>query len=309
MFGKREVSVFVINGFLEGGKTTFIKEAIIGDPGMKKERVVIVCCEEGEIEYESLPSNIHVVTLEDKEQLTRDVFFKIDEQYKPTYVIIEYNSIWGMETLYSTPKPEEWKLVDQLTVIDGTTFEQYFTNMKNIFVDMLRTATNVIVNRCTRDDDFRFYKNNIRRCAPQANIMYVSDEEGIMDIMLEEDLPYNLNDPVISLDDDSFVIWYIDMLDNPQRYLGKTVQYVAMVRKRDYYRAGYFMAGNMVMTCCEDDMQYMGFLCKSEKSTAIGHGDYVRVRGEVRYEYAPEYGEEGPVLYAKKVIPIQNPQK
>ncbi|MBQ9984787.1 MAG: GTPase [Oscillospiraceae bacterium] len=309
MADKRNVPVFVVNGFLDGGKTTFVKTALIGDPKMEKERVLIICCEEGENEYEDLPGNIHVHIVEEKEELIGDVLFRLDEKFNPTYVIIEYNGMWGMQQLYSTPKPDSWRLVDQITVIDSTTLESYFANMKSIFADMLRSSTTVFVNRCTREDDFRMYKDNIKRCAPRAELMYLSDEEGIMDITLEEDLPYSLNDKVIKLDGDSFVVWYIDMNDNIDRYIGKVVEYSAQVVRPGYLRKGLFFAGNMVMTCCEDDMQFLGFLCKNDSATGISEGDYVRVRAEVAYEFVPEYGEEAPVLYAKRVTPVANPKK
>lgn len=309
MFGQRKVPVFIINGFLEGGKTTFIQNAIIRDPKMAKERVVLIVCEEGEVEYDSLPDNIHVHVIDDKEHCTSDVFGKLNEKYKPTYVIIEYNGVWGMQTIYQVPMPKSWKLVDQITVIDATTFEGYFNNMKSIFADMLRSSTTVVMNRCTRQDDFKFYKDSIKRTNPQADIMYVSDEEGIMDIMLEEDLPYDLKAPVIVLDKDSYVIWYIDMMDNAARYEGKTIEYVAQAAKPDYFREGYFLTGNMVMTCCEDDMQFLGFVCKYDKADTVEEGGYVRVRAEIHTEFSPEYEEEGPVLYAKSVSPVAKPKK
>lgn len=309
MFGQRKVPVFIINGFLESGKTTFIKNAIIKDPKMKKERVLLIVCEEGEIEYENLPENMKVHAIEDKGNVRSDVFGKLNEKYKPTFVIIEYNGVWGMQTLYQTPMPAAWRLADQMTIVDATTFESYFANMKSIFADMLRSSTSVIMNRCTRQDDFKMYKDSIKRTSPQAEIMYVSDEEGIMDIMLEEDLPYDLNAPVIVLDKDSYVVWYIDMMDNIDRYVGKMVEYVAQAARPDYFRDGYFLTGNMVMTCCEDDMQFLGFVCKYDKAAAVEEGGYVRVRAEIRNEFAPEYEEEGPVLYAKSVAPVSKPKK
>ncbi len=308
MFGQRNVPVFIINGFLESGKTTFIKNAIIRDPKMKKERVVIVSCEEGEVEYENLPENIHVHIIDEKENVASDVFGKLNEKYKPTYVIIEYNSVWGMQTLYQTPMPKAWRLVDQITVIDATTFESYFNNMKSIFADMLRSSTTVVMNRCTREDNFKMYKDSIKRTSPQADIMYVSDEEGIMDIMLEEDLPYALTDEVIKLDKESYIVWYIDMMDNINRYMGKSVEYIAQVAKPDYFREGYFLAGNMVMTCCEDDMQFLGFVCKYDKANILEEGSFVRIKGEIHYEFAPEYEEEGPVLYLTSAAPVPKPK-
>lgn len=309
MFKERRVPVFVVTGFLESGKTTFIRNALISDPKLEKEKVLLICSEEGEMEYGELPKNIRMENLEDPEELTGDLLEKLDREFRPTFVIFELNCMWGMKTLYQQKRPKAWQLVDHITVIDSTTFESYFSNMKNIFVDMISASMTVLMNRCTREDDFKFYKDTIRRISPRAEILYISDEEGRLDITLEEDLPYSLNDPVISLDDETYVIWYIDMMDNPERYIGKVVEYVGQVMKPPYYREEVCTVGNMVMTCCEDDMQFFGYLCKLGSATGVAEGDYIRIRGEVRWEYAPEYAEEGAVLYAKKVVPVSGPKK
>ena len=55
MFGRREKvmkPVFMINGFLESGKTEFINYTL-GQPYFKtKGRTLLIVCEEGEVEYD-----------------------------------------------------------------------------------------------------------------------------------------------------------------------------------------------------------------------------------------------------------------
>ena len=86
--------------------------------------------------------------------------------------------------------------------------------------------------------------------------------EGEINQIFEEDLPYSLDAPVIALDDESYGIWYLDSLDNPERYIGKTVQFVAMVLKPGNFPKDYFVPGRMAMTCCADDMALLGFACE-----------------------------------------------
>ena len=133
MFGERSVPVFIINGFLEGGKTTFIKSAIIQDPKMQKQKILLVVCEEGEIEYDALPENVVMYNIESKDEIASDTCGKLREKYRPTVVVIEYNGVWGMQLLYDTPLPRTWAIADQMTIIDGETFPAYFANMKSIF--------------------------------------------------------------------------------------------------------------------------------------------------------------------------------
>ena len=46
------VPVFFINGFLESGKTSFLKDTIAQDYFKIDEKTVLILCEEGEVEYE-----------------------------------------------------------------------------------------------------------------------------------------------------------------------------------------------------------------------------------------------------------------
>lgn len=304
-----KVPVFVINGFLESGKTTFILNAILRDPNLARERVLLITCEEGEEEYDGLPNNIDLYTIEEKEELSGDLFMDLNRKYKPTYVIIEYNGLFGMQALYDMRTPGAWMIAQQITVIDALTFGAYFANMKSIFADMLRNSSRVFVNRCTRADDFKFYKDSIKSCAPRTDITYVSDDEGILDIMLEEDLPYDVNADVIEISKDNYLIWYIDALEEQERYSGKTVEYIGTVAKPPEVRDGYFIAGNEVMTCCEDDMQFVGFVCKCEKAEQIKEGAVIKLRGEVHYEFSPEYEMEGPVIYVTKTTTMPGENK
>ncbi|MBQ9747673.1 MAG: GTPase [Clostridia bacterium] len=306
---EKRTTVFVINGFLESGKTAFIRSAILRDPGIQYERVVILCCEEGEEEYTDLPDNIRVHCVEEKEDLTGDLLFGIDTLYQPTYVIIEYNGVWGMKTLYEAAMPETWRMAAQFTIIDAETFASYYANMKGIFADMLRFSARVYMNRCTREDDFKLYRDSIKSCAPHTEIFYISDEEGRLDIMLEDDLPYDVSGDVVTVRPEHYVTWYVDMLDNTERYVGKTVVFTAQIAKPGSVREGYFIAGNTVITCCEDDKEFYSFLCGYEKTDFLKEGALMELQGEVRLEFAPEYEYEGPVIYITKATTLRDQNK
>ena len=298
-------AVFVVNGFLESGKTTFIKNAILMDPQLKEERILIICCEEGEAEYDDLPDNVLVHYVDDKENLTADVLKELDDDFDPTYVVAEYNGVWGMQHLYQTKIPMGWRVAGQFSVVDAETFAFYFANMKGIFADMLRLSSRVYVNRCQRDSNFKLMKDSIKSCSPRTDIIYMNDEEGIMNVTLEEDLPYDINDPVIMIKDEDYLTWYIDMTENPARYLGKTVMFSAQVGKPERFRNQYLLAGNMVITCCEDDKQFLGFVCRYERASSLKMGARMNLRCVVRFEEADEYGgNPGPVLYIKKAATI-----
>ena len=67
------VPLFVCTGFLDSGKTTLVKETLMEQEWIQPGRTLLICCEEGEVEYpeEYLKSKnmvLHQVT--EKEQLT-----------------------------------------------------------------------------------------------------------------------------------------------------------------------------------------------------------------------------------------------
>lgn len=70
-----EVPVFLINGFLESGKTTLIKDIINQDSKLQKLDTLLIVCETGEVEYDEYfikENHIDIVYIEDESELTVD---------------------------------------------------------------------------------------------------------------------------------------------------------------------------------------------------------------------------------------------
>ena len=70
-----QVPVYLITGFLESGKTTFIEQVILEGNFVEDEKTLLILTEEGEaeIEPELLEQyNVDVVTVEDKAEFTLD---------------------------------------------------------------------------------------------------------------------------------------------------------------------------------------------------------------------------------------------
>lgn len=66
---------------------------------------------------------------------------------------------------------------------------------------------------------------------PGQRIVLEDAEGEIEQATLEEDLPYDINADVIEIKPEDYGIWYIDCMDQPERYQGKTVEFTAMVLK------------------------------------------------------------------------------
>ena len=129
-----EVPVYLFTGFLDSGKTTFIQETM-EDPGFNGgEKTLILLCEEGEEELHPAKfaaSNVKIVTLEKEEDLTGSFLDKLEQEHKAERVIVEYNGMWMLDTLYSN-MPENWVVYQEMNFSDASLFLTYNNNMRNL---------------------------------------------------------------------------------------------------------------------------------------------------------------------------------
>ena len=174
--------------------------------------------------------------------------------------------------------------------------------------EMVRKSELIIFNRCDGIEDLNNYKRNIKAINQKADIVFET-AEGEIDEIMEEDLPYNLEDEVIELDNQGYGIWYLDSLEHLERYEGKKVSFTAMVVKPRSFPKGYFVPGRMAMTCCAEDMAFLGFACAYEQCDSLEDKQWVKVTAVVKKEYFEDYQEEGPVLHAVSVESAQAPEE
>lgn len=300
--------VYMINGFLESGKTEFICYTVEQPYFQIKGRTLLIVCEEGEGEYSEKilkMSRTDMVLIEDEEDFNTSHLIELEKEYKPERIIIEYNGMWNFKNM---KLPFHWSIEQQITIIDASTFPMYFTNMKSLLAEMLRKSEMIIFNRCDDIEDLSSYKRNVKAINQKADIIF-EDSEGEVNQIFEEDLPYSLEDPVIKLDNEGYGIWYLDSLDHLERYTGKTVQFVAMVLKPSDFPAGYFVPGRMAMTCCADDMAFLGYACKYDRCSELTNKEWVEVTATVHREFWKDYSGEGPVLHAVSVQPAKKPKE
>lgn len=300
--------VYIINGFLESGKTEFIVYTLAQPYFQMKGRTLLVLCEEGEIEYDKellKDSNTILELIEEEEDFTPAALMELDKKYKPERVIIEYNGMWNFKNM---KLPWHWNIEQQITCIDASTFPMYYTNMKSLLAEMVRKSELIIFNRCDGIEDLASYKRNIKAVNQRAEIIF-EDANGEIDEIFEDDLPYNLQDDPIVLDNNGYGIWYIDSMDHLERYQNKRIRFTAQVLKPENFPDDVFVPGRMAMTCCAEDMSFLGYVCKYEKAAQLTQRGWVKVTAVVKKEYWPDYNGEGPVLYAEKVETTKAPRE
>ena len=302
------IPVFMINGFLESGKSEFISYTI-GQPYFAtKGRTLLIVCEEGEVEYDAKllkKSRTDMVLIEEEEDFSISNLMELEKKYKPERVIIEYNGMWNYKEM---KLPIHWKIEQQITTIDASTFTMYYTNMKSMLAEMVRKSEMIIFNRCDGIEDLSNFKRNMKAVNPQADIIF-EDANGEINEILEEDLPFDVNAPVIELDNMGYGIWYIDMMENIDRYVGKTVEFTAMVYVPDKFPKGYFVPGRMAMTCCADDMAFLGYACKYDGVASLKQKEWVKVQAKIQLEKFAGYKGQGPVLHAVSVTKTEKPKE
>ncbi len=301
---REEIPVFLIVGFLESGKTDFLADTLGQDYFQVRGNTLLLICEEGVEEYdEDLLQWSHTIPvfIESQEEMAPEHLEGLRAAHRAERVLIEYNGMWDPRDL---KLPEGWFLNQQIMMVDGSTFSTYFNNMRSIFGNMARNSELIVCNRCDPSMDLTGMKRIFRSVNPKTEVVF-EGEEGELDAFIEEDLPYDLNAPVIEISPENYGIWFLDASDNPDRYDGKKVRFTAMVRKQRKMSGECFIPGRMAMNCCEADMIFLGYLCHSKEAWKWKSRQWVTLTARIRKEYVKAYGEDGPVLYAEEIEPAK----
>lgn len=297
----REIPLFVINGFLESGKTTIIKEIIENNETYQNNTTVVITCEDGEVEYDKdwcLKYGIHVEMIEEQAEFTPEFMRNLDDIYHASQYVIEYNSFFDWD---NQEFPNDMLIYQQITMIDATTFNVMFNNMRQIFQTMVKDSSLVIFNRCDGVKDLSLYRRWIRGMNQNTQIGF-EGANGRLTAMLDEDLPYDLSKDVIAFEDDVYPTWYIEVFDNPEKYMNKTFKFKTFVR--DVTNAT-FVVGRQVMTCCEEDIQFMGYEVINDTDVSVKVNDCIYLECSVELGYSNIANDTVVMLRAHKISKLK----
>lgn len=304
----QEIPVYFFTGFMDSGKTSLVQETLF-ENDFADGKGIIIMCEDGDVEYDVdklAEINFSLVTIEKEEDFTSARLAEINEEYKPETVFIEYNGTWEVAHFLEANLPKGWVVVQSLATVDSTTFENYWNNMRAIMQEQVFDADVVIFNRTDDETDRGKLRRLIKTVNRKAQIVY-ERKDGTIDERPEE-LPFDINQDIIELSDADYGIWYMDAVDNYKKYNGKKVKFLALVYNPDKLKSGMMVPGRFAMTCCEDDITFIGFKCKYPKEKEIPHKSWITITAEVRVEFAMEYKGKGPVLYPISIEPAEKPE-
>ena len=310
--GFRKKPVYFINGFLDSGKTSFLKFTLEQDYFRIRGNTLLILCEEGEEEYEPeliKKSKTIVEILEEQSEFTVEKLTELDKKWHPERIIIEYNGMWSNKDI---KLPSGWEIEQGITCVDASTFSMYFSNMRAMVAEMVKRAELIIFNRCDDCmDSLGTFRRNIKAVNSQAEVVF-ENSQGEINEIFEEDLPYELSKDRIELEGIAFGIWYLDMMDHLERYEGKEVSFLAMVVKpplSEGFPENYFVPGRMAMTCCAEDISFIGFPCEYEGSRTLKNREYINIVAKVIRGMGPGYKGPGPLLKAVSIEKAPKPKE
>ncbi len=307
----QEVPVYLFTGFLEAGKTSFIKDTM-KDPNFNdgKRKYLIISCEEGEEEFdpEELGENVSFSSFDDEQSLTPDRLNAMAKRAGAEVIVVEYNGMWSLESFYAA-LPDGWMVYQEILIIDSTTVLTYNANMRQLMVDKLTSCEMVLFNRVKPEYDKMEMHKIVRGISKRANICYEDTEGEIEFDEIEDPLPYDINAPVIDIKDEDFAIFYRDMSEEFEKYSGKTIRFKGIVALDPSIPADQFAIGRHIMTCCEADIAYRGVVAKGMGTLHLATRDWVIVEGKIKEEYSKLYRAKGPVLTVEKIERAEKPQQ
>lgn len=305
------IPVYLFTGFLEGGKTHVIQESMEDKRFNSGEKTLILQCEEGIDEFEPerfFGQNVYFETIESEADVTVENLTEIGKRHKLDRVIIEYNGMWKLSTLYEN-LPANWGIYQEMMFADANTFLSYNANMRQLMVDKLTNCEMVVLSRTPENIDKDEIHKVVRSVSRRAAITYDYPDGHVEYDEIEDPLPFDLDAPVVQIEDADYAVFYRDLSEEMGKYNGKTLRFKGIVARDPKMPDDCILAGRHVMTCCADDIAFHPMVCIFEEPTTLKTRDWVTLTGTLKVEKHKLYKGEGPVLYVTKtefaVRPVQ----
>jgi len=306
-----QIPVYAFTGFLDSGKTSFIQETLQDPRFNGGERTLLLAMEEGDVEYtlsKSLQRTVFLEVIDDYAALTPALLSSLEAKYRAERVVVELNGMQLVGDFYEK-MPENWGIAQEVMFADSTTIMQYNQNMRSLVVDKLQGCEMVVFNRVPVGSDTMPLHKLARAINRRVDIVYDFTDRSTVFDEREDPLPFDLNAPIIEIEDDDYALFYRDITEEPKKYDKKTVRFLAQVAKLKRDRDGMFAPGRFVMTCCEADIAFMGIPCRYEKAYELQSRSWVMLTATVNVKFHTLYKGIGPIFTAIDVTPASAPKQ
>ena len=298
------IPVYAFTGFLESGKTKFIQETLEDPRFNDGTPTLLLVLEEGEEEYDlsAYPHGCVFLETADMDELTEEQLAAMAKKRRVGRVVVELNGMHPTADFVSK-MPRTWELAQEVMFADANTILTFNANLRSLVVDKLQGAEIVVFNRVQPDADIMPLHKLARALNRRIDILYDYTDGSTKYDEIEDPLPFDMNAPVITIEDDDYALFYRDITEEPEKYSGKTVCFKAQVARLKREKNGMFAPGRFVMTCCEADITFMALPCRWASCDALPARSWVQVTAKVTVERHELYRGAGPILTASDVHP------
>nr|MCR5153444.1 GTPase [Lachnospiraceae bacterium] len=220
-------AVYFINGFLDAGKTTFIKDMISRETFKIPGKTLLFLCEQGEEEYDKellAHTNTFVEVVENEEDFNGEYLSALEEKHKPERIIVEFNGMWDRKNLLF---PRQWEDILEIAIFDSTTFKLFADNLRSVLAEQVRRAEIIVFYRADEvRDKLASYARNIKAINSGAALLF-HGAKGDITLDSNERLPYDINKEKLELTDVDFAVMCMDSMERVDAYKGKKVHFTA----------------------------------------------------------------------------------
>ena len=221
---------------------------------------------------------------------------------------MEYNGMWMLDQLYQN-MPEAWIVYQEFMFADAQTFLTYNANMRGLVVDKLKSCEMVVLNRADQRVDKVEIHKIIRAVSRRTNIAYEDLNGEVYYDDTPDELPFDLDAPVVEITPQDYAIWYQDISEEPDKYKGKTLKIGGFTMVRDKLPAGSFIFGRRIMTCCVEDITFAGLLATGYDTKNLQDQQWVELTAKVAIKHNRVYNKKGPVLHVLSLTPGTAPEQ
>lgn len=272
--------VYIFTGFLEAGKTSAIIESMCDPYFNDGTKSLLIILEQGIVEYDQKflnQTNSEIVYL-DYPDLNLEKMQELEDTYDFARVIIEFNGMESPIEFVEKGFIKNWDLAEIMCFINTENFNIYLNNYKQKVYNNVKLANVVIFNRY-KDQNRLFLRNNLKVINPKVTIIYENINKEILTDSATD--LFDLNQKEIKISDLDYGLWYVDALDDPTKYEGKTLLLKMKVLNDLKKYPNALVMGREAMVCCMADIAPIGIACLGVDKSKIKTGNYYMVKGVI----------------------------
>lgn len=298
-----EIPVFLFTGFLDSGKSTYIRRKIETHEIPLEGKTLLLLCENGEEEFTDdwcKKYQIDTVFVKRPELLTCS--FLVEALSRDAYqrMIVEYNGMWDLKFLYHAfPYPATALKIfvqEKYCCMDANTVLLYEKNMKQLLGDKLRSSDKIIINRMSDSSNVEQIYKSARMFSGRAKIIYEYEDGRIQCDERPYTPPYRLDVTPIEVFDEAFALFCHDMLRYSERYDGKEIRLRGMVVHDPELGENAVLFGRNTLKYSVHDGFFNGLICNCPYENRPSEESWILLTAKVRYIHQDYYGDVGPVL-------------